>query len=98
MIGDRTLVIANGPSLFGMNFRLVMECFRFLASNHTLSSFSKGLKPHWFLENMTWQASSWEARASLQVAFRVFRQIPTAGIEVSRMTMGRAWGSHPIMR
>ena len=98
MIGDRTLVIANGPSLFGVNFGLVMECFRFLASNHTLSPFSKGLKPCWFLEDMTWQASLWEARASSWAAFRDFRWISTVGIEVSRMTVGRARGSYPIMK
>ena len=38
-------MIMKGPSLLGANFGLAMECFRFLASNHTLSPFSKGLKP-----------------------------------------------------
>ena len=45
MIEDRTLVIVKDPSLLGANFRLAMEHFRFLASNHTLSPFLKGLKP-----------------------------------------------------
>ena len=45
MIRERTLVIVKGPSLLGVNFGLVMEHFRFLASNHTLSSFLKGVKP-----------------------------------------------------
>ena len=44
MIGKRTLVIVKCSSLLGANFRLAMEHFRFLASNHTLSPFSKGLK------------------------------------------------------
>ena len=45
MIREKTLVIVKDPSLLGVNFGLVIECFRFLASNHTLSSFLKGLKP-----------------------------------------------------
>ena len=36
-MGDRTLVIVNGPSLLGVNFGLMMRCFKFLASSHTLS-------------------------------------------------------------
>ena len=98
MIGDRTLVMVKGPSLFGANLGLVMEHFRFLASSQTLSPFSKGLKLQWFLDNMTWRASSCEARASLQAALRVFRWSSTAGIEVLEMTVGRARGSYPIMR
>ena len=45
MIGDRTLVIVNGPFLLGANFGLMIRCFRFLASSHTLSPLMKGLKP-----------------------------------------------------
>ena len=45
MIGERTLVIMKNPSLLGANFELVIEHFKFLASNHTLSPFLKGLKP-----------------------------------------------------
>ena len=45
MIGERTLVIMKGPSLLGANFGLAIEHFKFLVSNHTLSPFSKGLKP-----------------------------------------------------
>ena len=98
MIRERTLVIVKGPSLLGVNFGLVMERFRFLAFNHTLSPFSKGLKPWQFLEDLTWWASSWAARASSLAALRDFRWVSTAGIEVSGMTVGRAWGSYPIMR
>ena len=58
MIGDRTLVIVNGPSLFGVNFGLTMRHFRFLASNQTLSPLMKGLKPLREREDMTCQASS----------------------------------------
>ena len=53
MIGNRTLLIVKGPSLLGVNFGLAMECFWFLASKHILSSFSKGLKLWWSLEDMT---------------------------------------------
>ena len=98
MIGDRTLVIVNGPSLLGANFRLMIRCFRFLASSHTLSPLAKGLKPLWERKDMTCRASSWAVRASLQVAERVFRRDSTAGMEVSEMTEGRAQDSYPIMR
>ena len=42
MMGDKTLVMVKGPSLLGVNFGLVIECFRFRASNQTLSPFLKG--------------------------------------------------------
>ena len=42
MMGDKTLVMIKGPSLLGVNFRLVMEHFRFYASSQTLSFFLKG--------------------------------------------------------
>ena len=58
MIGDRTLVMVNGPSLLGVNFGLMMRHFRFLASSHTLSSLMKGLKPRRDREDMTCRASS----------------------------------------
>ena len=98
MIGDRTLVMAKGPSLFGANLGLVTECFRFLASSQTLSPFSKDLKSQRFLDDMTCRASSCEARASSRVALRVFRQSSIVGIEVSEMTVGRAQGLYPIIR
>ena len=98
MIDDRTLVIVNGPSRLGANFGLIMRRFRFRASSQTLSPLTKGLKPLREWELMTCRASSWAARASLRAAERVFRQASTAGMEVSEMTDGRAWGSYPIMR
>ena len=91
-------MMVNGPSCLGANFGLMMRRFRFLASSQTLSPLTKGLKPLREREDMTCQASSWVARASLRAAERVFRWDPTAGIEVSAITEGRAWGSYPIMR
>ena len=58
----------------------------------------KGLKPLREREDMTCQANSWVARASLQAVERVFRRDSAAGMEVSAITEGRAWGSCPIMR
>ena len=98
MIGDKTFVIVNGSSRLGVNFGLMMRCFRFRASNQTLSPLTKGLKPLREQELITCHASSWVARASLQAAERVFRQVFTAGIEVSEMTKERVRGSYPIMR
>ena len=98
MIRERTLVIVKGSSPLGANFGLAMEHFRFLASNHTLSPFLKDLKPWQFLEDMTWQASLWVARASSLAALRDFRWVSTVGIEVSDRTAGRAQSSYPIMR
>ena len=43
VIGDKTLVIVKGPSLFGANFGLVTKHFRFRASNQTFSPFLKGM-------------------------------------------------------
>ena len=57
MTRERTIMIMKGPSLLVANFRLAMEHFKFLASNHTLSPFSKDLKPWQFLKDMTWQTS-----------------------------------------
>ena len=44
-MGDKTFVMVNGPSLLGANLGLIIRCFRFLVSSHTLSPFVKGLKP-----------------------------------------------------
>ena len=91
-------MIVNGPSRLGVNIRLIVRHFRFLASSQTLSPLVKGLKPLREWEDITCQANSWAARASLRVAESVFRWDSTAGMEVSAMTDGRAWGSYPIMR
>ena len=58
MIGEKTFVIINGPSRLGANFGLIIRCFRFLASNQTLSPLTKGLKPLQEREDMTCRASS----------------------------------------
>ena len=57
-MGDKTLVIVNGPSRLGANFGLIIRCFRFLASSQTLSPLTKGLKPCRERELMTCRASS----------------------------------------
>ena len=44
MIGDRILTTVKGPSHLGVNFELMMEHLRFLASNQTLSPLVKGVK------------------------------------------------------
>ena len=58
MIGDRTLVMVKGPSRFGANFGLMMRCFKFLASSHTLSPSLNGVKEQWVRAAITCQASS----------------------------------------
>ena len=98
MIGDKTFVMVNGPSHLGVNFGLIIRHFRFLASSQTLSPLTKDLKFLREWEDMTCQANSWAARASLWVAERVFRRDSTAGMEASVITEGRARGSYPIMR
>ena len=42
-MGDKTLVMVKGPSLFGVNFGLVTEHFKFHASSQTFSPFLKGM-------------------------------------------------------
>ena len=81
-----------------MNFGLVTECLRFVASNQTLSPLAKGVNPQLLREDMTRRASSWVARASSQVVTRDLKQASTAGIEESEIKEGRAQGSYPIMR
>ena len=97
-MGDNTFVMVNGPSLFGANFGLEIRRFRFLASSQTFSPFVKGLKLLRERAFITCWANLWAARASLRVAEIVLRWDSTAGMEVSAMTEGRAWGSYPIMR
>ena len=98
MIRDKTLTIVKGPSCLGVNFRLVIEHFRFLASNQTLSPLVKGVNPQLLCEDMTWQASLWVVRASSRVAMWDFRWDSTAGMEESEIKEERAQGLYPIMR
>ena len=65
MIGNRTFIMVKGPSRLGPNFRLTMECLRFLALSQTLSPSLNGEKEWWVWAAMTWQASSCAARALL---------------------------------
>ena len=58
MIGDKTFVMVNGPFHLGVNLGLIMRCFRFLASNQTLSPLAKGLNPLREWEDITCCASS----------------------------------------
>ena len=53
MIRDKILTIVKGRSCFGVNFELMMEHFKSLASNQTLLSLTKGVN-RWLLhEDMT---------------------------------------------
>ena len=63
-MGDKTLVMVKEPSLLGANFGLVIECFRFHASNQTWSPFLKGMNFCQVQAAMTCQASLWAAKAS----------------------------------
>ena len=96
-MGDKTFVMVNGPSRLGANFGLIIRHLRFLASSQTLSPLTKGLKPLQEQEDMTCQASSWAARASLWVVEMVFRQVSMAGLVVLEITEGRGQDSYPIM-
>ena len=91
-------MMVKGPSRLGANFGLITDRLRFLASSHTLSPSLNGVKDRRVRAAMTCRASSWDAKASSQVAERVFRRVSIAGMAVSEITEGRAWGSYPIMR
>ena len=54
----------EGSFVLGVNFRLVMEHLRFLASSQILSPLEKGVTPWLLREDITCQASSCAARAS----------------------------------
>ena len=90
MIGERTLMIVKSPSCFRVNFGLAMDRLRFLASSQTLSPLVNGVKLRLLHEDMTWQASSWVARASSWAVTRDLRQDSTAEIEESEIKEGRA--------
>ena len=90
--------MVKGPSRLGVNFGLITERLRFLASNQTLSPSLNGEKKWQVRAAMTWQASSCVAKASSQAAERAFRRVSTVGIVVAEITEGRARSSYPIMR
>ena len=62
-MGDKTLVMVKGPSLFEANFGLISEHFKFHASSQTFSPFLKGMNLCRVRVTITCQASSWMARA-----------------------------------
>ena len=97
-MGDRTFMIVKGPSRFGANLGLMMRHFKFLASSHTLSPSLNGVKERRVRAAITCQARSWAAKASLRAAERVLKRVSMAGMAISEITEGRAWGSYPIMR
>ena len=98
MIGDKTLVMVKGPSLLGVNFRLVTKHFRFCASNQTFSPFLKGTNLCRVWAAITCRASSWAPRALFQAAVKFLSLVSTAGMAEFWMTECRAWDSYPIMR
>ena len=97
-MGDKTLVMVKGPSLFGANFRLVTEHFKFRASSQTFSPFLKGVNFCRVRAAITCQASSWAARASFRAAVRFLSLVSTAGMVEFWIMEGRAWDSYSIMR
>ena len=46
-------MIVKGPSRFRVNFGLVIDHLRFLASSQTLSPLAKEVNPQLFCEDMT---------------------------------------------
>ena len=97
-MGESTSVIVNGPSHLAANLGFRRDLLRFHPSSHTLAPFLKGWKFRQVLLFMVCLARSWVAKASFLIARREFRRSWTAGREVSEMMVGRAQGSHPIMR
>ena len=56
--------MVKGPSLFGANFGLVIEHFKFHASSQTFSPFVKGMNFCRVQAAMTCRADLWAANAS----------------------------------
>ena len=90
--------MVKGPSLFGANFRLVTERFKFCASSQTFSPFVKGMNFCRVQAAMTCQANSWAANALFQAAIRFLSLVSTAGMAEFWIIDGKAWGSYSIMR
>ena len=72
MIRDRTSLIMKGPSLLGVNFRLVTFRFRFRASNHTFSPFLNGVKCYLVLAAIVCLVSSCVASVMVFLCFHFF--------------------------
>ena len=95
---DKTLVMVEGPSLFGANFGSVTERFKFHASNQTFSPFLKGMNLCRVWAAITCRANLWAARALFRATVRFLSLISTAEMAEFWIMEGRAWGSYPIMR
>ena len=80
--------MVKGASLLGVNFGLVIEHFRFCASNQTFSPLLKGMNLCWVQATITCRASSWAAKASFWVAVRFLSLVSIAGIVEFWMTEG----------
>ena len=90
---NKTFVMTKGPSCLGVNFGLVIKCFRFQASSQTLSSFLKGVNFCQVQAAMTCQANLWAARTSSRAAVKFLSLVLTVGMAKFRRMGGRAWGS-----
>ena len=97
-MGDKTLVMVKGPSLFGVNFGLVTEHFKFHASSQTFSPFLKGMNLCRMRAAITCQANSWATRASFRAAVRFLSLVSTAEMIEFWIMEDRVWGLYSIMR
>ena len=91
-------MILKGPSLFVVNFGLMMFLLRFLASSHTLSPVMKGVNLDCIQLFMVCLASSWAAEASFLALMSSSSHLSMAGRLVLLVILGSACGSYPIMR
>ena len=53
VIMDKTFMMVKGSSHLGVNFGLIMDHLRFLASNQTLSPLTKEVNPWLLCEDIT---------------------------------------------
>ena len=79
-MGDKTLVMVKGLSLFGANFGLVTERFKFRASSQTFSPFLKGVNFCRVWAAIICRANLWAARALFRAAVRFLSLVSTAGM------------------
>ena len=91
-------MILKGPSLFAVNFGLMMFLLRFLASSHTLSPAIKGVNLDWIQLFMVCLASSWVAEASFLALTSSSSHLSMVGRSVLLVMSGSACGSYPMMR
>ena len=91
-------MILKGPSLFAVNFGLMMFLLRFLPSSHTLSPVTEGVNLDWMQFFMVCLASSWVAEASFLALMSSSSHFSMVGRSVLLVISGSACGSYPIMR